>query len=408
MSTPRSLRSPLLAAAAVLLLACGGEDPEPPPDAPIADPPTTAPPPSESDEATPQDDGAEVTPDLGVDVVLTEVATGGSFTAAATGPDGVMYVAERGGTVHPVGDDGLEDPVVDLSAETTTDGERGLLGLAFAADGTALYLSSTDADGDSVISRVPVDGDAVDDDAREVVLTLGQPQANHNGGDIAVGPDGLLYVAFGDGGGGGDPQEAGQDLSTMLGTILRLDPEGGDPYAVPSDNPFVGTDEARAEIWAYGLRNPWRFSFDTATDHLWIADVGQNTREEINRVTLEQAPGANFGWNLMEGTLEFAGEEPAGHVPPVYEYDTGGDEGCSITGGYVYRGEAVPELTGVYLYADFCNGTVRGLLVDDDGEVTDQAELSIDGGQVVSFAQDADGEVYVLDLGGTLSRIDPA
>lgn len=397
---------------ALVLAACGSGADEPPvdevavdeiPDAPEAEAP--------QDEAlqddAPDDGDAAPTPDLSVALTLTEVATGGSFTAAVTGPDGVLYVAERSGTVHPVTDGGLGDAVVDLSSETTTDGERGLLGLAFAADGSELYLSSTGLDGQNVVSAVPVDGGTFDDGARRTLYTLDQPRSNHNGGDVAVGPDGMLYVSIGDGGGGGDPFETGQDLTTPLGALLRLDPTG-DAAVAPPDNPFVGRSGAAEEIVAYGLRNPYRFSFDEVGGHVWIADVGQNTREEINRVAIDDLPGANFGWNLMEGTLEFAGPEPDDHVPPVYEYDTGGAEGCSVTGGYVYRGEAVPELTGVYLYADFCNGEIRGLLVDAAGEVTEQAGLGIDGGQVVGFARDGDGEVYVLDLGGRLLRIDPA
>lgn len=400
-----------LALSTAVLAACGGRSPQPPPPPPVSAPDDAVP---EAPQVPPTDDLDEVEAeeppavaiDLDVPVTLTEVATGTSFTAAATGPDGTLYVAERAGTVHPVTDDGLGEAVVDLSAETTTDGERGLLGLAFAADGSELYLSSTGADGGNVLSAVPVDGDAFDSGARRTLYTLDQPRGNHNGGGVAVGPDGRVFLSVGDGGGGGDPFEAGQDLSTPLGSLLRFEVRDGE-LQVPADNPFVDVEGARPEIFAYGLRNPWRFTIDHAADELWIADVGQNTREEVNRVALDEAAGANFGWNLMEGTLEFAGSEPEDHVAPVYEYDTGGPEGCSITGGHVYRGAAIPELTGVYLYADFCNGTVRGLAPGDDGQVT-QGSLDVDGGQVVSFAQDADGEVYVLDLGGRLLRLDPA
>ncbi len=416
---PRSAPTALLVVA-LLLAACGTDEEEPgdPPPVTDVDP---DPVPEDDAEATqddaepdpPADDEAAVEepdpePDLSVALGLAEVAVMDSPIAGAVGPDGTFYLAERAGTVHPLTDDGLGDPVVDISAETTTDSERGLLGLAFAADGDALYLSSTDDDGATVLTEVAVEGGEIRGEQRRTVFTLDQPFANHNGGDVHVGPDGFVYLALGDGGGAGDPVEAGQDLTTPLGALLRIDPAGGDPYAVPSTNPFLDTEGAAPEIVAYGLRNPWRFSFDPATDGVWIADVGQDEREEVNRVALDDLPGANFGWNLMEGTREFAGAEPDDHVPPVYEYDTRGPEGCAITGGVVYRGSAIPELTGVYLYADYCNGTVRGLLVDEAGEVVDQAELGIDGGAVVSFATDADGEVYVLDLEGAVTRIEPA
>jgi glucose/arabinose dehydrogenase len=416
----RTRPSSVAALAAVLVLAaCAGDDEppaaEPPPIVEVEsddpdgsgddDPVTDEPEPD--DEPTEPDPEPAVDPDLSVALQLTEVASLAPPTAGAVGPDGTLFIATRLGTVHPLTADGVGDAVIDIAATTTTDGERGLLGLAFAADGAELYLSSTDRNGDTVISGVPVTDGTPGGDPR-TIYTLAQPFANHNGGNIAVGPDGMLYLGLGDGGRAGDPLEAGQDLTTALGAMLRIDPQGGDPYAVPSDNPFLDTDGAAPEIVAYGLRNPWRFSFDRETDELWIADVGQDTREEINRVTLDELMGANFGWNLMEGTLEFVGSAPDDHVPPVYEYDTRGPEGCSITGGYVYRGQAIPELTGVYLYADFCNGTIRGLLVDADGQVVEQASLGIDGGSVVSFTEDADGELYVFDLDGRVLRIDAA
>ena len=408
----------LLGGAALLLLAACGDGAEetadPPPVSEVE--PDAAP---DEDEAPTDEEDPEVEdpapeeqpaaePDLSVALQLTEVAQMDSPTAGAVGPDGTLYLAERGGTVHPLTDDGVGEAVVDVSAETTTDSERGLLGLAFDPDGSALYLSYTDPDGATTLTEVAVADGAVQGEERRTVFTLEQPYANHNGGDVHIGPDGFLYLGLGDGGGAGDPLEAGQDLSTPLGALLRIDPQGGDPYAVPSTNPFLDTEGAAREILAYGLRNPWRFTFDPRTDEVWIADVGQDEREEINRVAFEDLPGANFGWNLMEGTLEFAGSEPDDHLPPVYEYETRGPEGCAVTGGVVYRGSAIPELTGVYLYADYCNGTVRGLLVDDAGEVEEQAELGIDGGTVVSFATDAEGEVYVLDLGGAVTRIEPA
>jgi len=420
---PRFAPAAALLVTGLLLTACGGDAPETPdpppvtevepdepatPDGDASDEPSGDPDATADEDPAPEEPAVAPEPDLSVALQLTEVARMDSPTAGAVGPDGTLYLAERSGTVHPLTADGVGDAVVDISAETTTDSERGLLGLAFAADGSALYLSSTDTDGATVLTEVAVADDGIRGEERRTLYTLEQPFANHNGGDIHVGPDGFLYLGLGDGGGAGDPVEAGQDLTTPLGALLRIDPTGGDPYAVPSTNPFLDTEGAAPEIVAYGLRNPWRFSFDPETDEVWIADVGQDEREEVNRVALDELPGANFGWNLMEGTREFAGSEPEDHVPPVYEYETRGPEGCAITGGVVYRGGAIPELTGVYLYADYCNGVVRGLLVDDDGEVVEQAELGIDGGAVVSFATDTHGEVYVLDLEGAVTRIEPA
>ena len=346
-------------------------------------------------------------PDLSVAVTLTPVSSSNAPIGGALGPDGIVYVADRAGTVHRLTDDGLGPAIIDIRDETSVGGERGLLGIAFSSDARELYLSFTDTAGDSVIDAFAVRDGTVRGDERRTVLTQTQPASNHNGGHLVVGPDGMLYIGFGDGGGAGDPQGAGQDRSTMLGSLVRIDPRGSSTYRVPSDNPFVGVSGVRPEIWAYGLRNPWRYEFDRATGDLWIADVGQSEREEVNHLPASEGAGANLGWNLMEGTLPFAGSEPDDHWPPIYEYDTRGPEGCAITGGTVYRGEAIPSLRGVYLYSDFCNGEVRGLILED-GEVAQQASLGVDGGSVVSFAEDADGEIYVFDLNGTIHRLDPA
>ncbi len=421
--SPRAVRLSVAAAvvlvigvvAAILLLG-GDDDPEPeiadPPEAeeePAPEPPEEPEPVEEVPEPEEPDEepAPEPTPDpdLTVAVTLTQVGSLGSPVAGTVGPDGTLYLADRGGTVHPLTADGIGDPVIDVSGLTTTDGERGLLGVAVSADGTEFYASYTDSAGDNVLAGFPIEDGVIDGGTRRTIMTIDQPFSNHNGGDVQVGPDGLVYWGIGDGGRAGDPLEAGQDLSTPLGALLRIDPQGGDPYAVPSDNPFVDQDGAVPEIWAYGLRNPWRFSFDRETDELWIADVGQNEREEVNRVPADLA-GANYGWNLMEGTLNFAGEAPDDHVPPVFEYDTGAR--CSITGGFVYRGSAIPELVGAYLYSDYCDGDVRAIVVDEDDQVVDEGNLDVNGGRVVSFAQDADGELYVLDLQGAIYRLDPA
>jgi glucose/arabinose dehydrogenase len=249
--------------------------------------------------------------------------------------------------------------------------------------------------------------DRADAASERVLLTIDQPYANHNGGGLAIGPDGLLWIATGDGGSGGDPLGAGQDLDTLLGKLLRIDPRpvNGTPYGIPADNPFVDRDGARGEIWAYGLRNPWRFSFDPATGDLWIGDVGQGSVEEINRWPAGAAPGPNFGWNVMEGSACF---EPAegcstdGLVLPVAEY--GHDRGCSVTGGHVYRGSDVPGLAGTYLFSDYCSGTIWGF--DAGADPATPRTLAESGGAVVSFGEDEAGELYAVDLaGGRIMRI---
>ncbi|MEU8553218.1 PQQ-dependent sugar dehydrogenase [Streptomyces anthocyanicus] len=340
-------------------------------------------------------------------IALTEVARAQNPTAGAAGPQDTVWIAERAGTVRVLGDDGLGEPVLDISDETTTDGERGLLGLAFDERFAHLYLSYTDLEGTSTVDEFAVQDGTVREDTRRTVLTQEQPESNHNGSAITFGPDGYLYIALGDGGGGGDPQGNGQKLDTLLGKLLRIDPQGGDPYAIPEDNPFADDPDARGEIWSYGLRNPWRFSFDAGSGDLLIGDVGQSDWEEIDRAPASSPGGENYGWSQMEGTHPFrGGTEPANHVPPIHEYDRTG-LGCSVTGGYVYRGEAVPGLAGQYVYSDYCDGTLRSLEIED-GRVTGEHDLGVNGGEVVSFAQDGDGELYVLAIGGTVSRVDPA
>ncbi|MGH3681715.1 MAG: PQQ-dependent sugar dehydrogenase, partial [Natronosporangium sp.] len=346
-------------------------------------------------------------------VLLTEVATADAPSAGVAGPDGTVWIAERPGRVRVLEDGELGPPVLDITGDTTTDGERGLLGVAFDQDFAHLYLSFTDRNGHTTIDELAMAGGRPEPASRRTLLTQEQPYANHNGGDLAFGPDGMLYIGLGDGGSGGDPLGSGQDLGSLLGSLLRIDPTGGQEggYAVPPDNPFVDRPGARPEIWAYGLRNPWRFSFDADTGDLWIADVGQSDREEIDWSPAESGTpagaGANYGWSLMEGSRPYSGDEPADHVPPVFEYDTSPDR-CSVTGGYVYRGEAIPGLRGDYLFSDFCDGDIRALDVDDGGELAGEINLGVHGGSVVAFAQGPDRELYVLDLAGPIYRIDPA
>ncbi|HEY8057486.1 MAG TPA: PQQ-dependent sugar dehydrogenase, partial [Acidimicrobiales bacterium] len=259
-----------------------------------------------------------------------------------------------------------------------------------------------------------LDGDGgIDERSRRAVFALDQPFPNHNGGHLAFGPDGLLYIGLGDGGAAGDPLEAGQDRGQLLGSILRIDPNGvdGSAYAIPNDNPFVDEEGARPEVWLKGVRNPWRFSFDRATGDLWVGDVGQNEIEEIDLLPadadgLNAGRGLNLGWNAMEGDQPYEdGVEPDDHTPPVFTY-THAEGGCSVTGGYLYRGAAIPALVGAYLYADYCAGDLRALAVPD-GEVIDDATIAEPVDSPVSFAEDPTGELYLLSLTGPLLKIVP-
>jgi hypothetical protein len=252
--------------------------------------------------------------------------------------------------------------------------------------------------------RVSRDPDRADEATATPVLHVGQPYANHNGGMLVFGPDGMLYVGLGDGGSGGDPHGNGQNLGTLLGKILRLDVDHAAPYAIPPDNPFVRTAGARGEVWAYGLRNPWRFSFDRGTPSLYIADVGQNRWEEVD-VADAHAGGLNYGWNLREGLHAFHDGQATGRAPvdPVLEY--GHDDGCSITGGYVYRGSAWPELRGTYFFSDWCSGWLRSFRWRD-GRATDLRQWRVGTlGRVTSFGEDGGGELLLTTSEGRLIRL---
>jgi glucose/arabinose dehydrogenase len=329
-----------------------------------------------------------------------------------------LYVTEQTGAVRSLrGGAVAPTPVVDLTARVSQDGgERGLLGLTFSPDGTFLYVDYTDRNGDTQIEQFAMRGRNADASSRRTILSIDQPQSNHNGGQLVFGPDGYLYVGMGDGGSQGDvgsghvPGGNGQSLGTLLGKILRIAPSttpGGRPYTVPADNPFVGQADARPEIWAYGLRNPWRFSFDPANGDLWIGDVGQNEWEEIDHVAAtngrDAGKGLNFGWNRLEGTHPYRGDTPARVVAPVYEisHDTGA---CAVVGGFVYRGTKVPALVGDYLFSDDCEGTVRVLAAGGEGDVTMQ-DSGAKSELVSSFGQDNAGNLYVLSLTQGIFRV---
>ncbi len=327
----------------------------------------------------------------------------------APGGSGV-HVVEQPGRVVALELDGSQRRVVLDIEDRVGDGpnEAGLLGLAFHprfADTQTLYLSYTRrASGrtlESVIAAYRMNDDgAIDRDSEKVVLALRQPFGNHNGGDIAFGPDGYLYIGFGDGGAGGDPLNSGQDLGTLLGAILRIDVDSGDPYTIPRDNPFRTQRDARPEIYAYGLRNPWRFSFDRETGELWAGDVGQNRLEEIDLIRA----GGNYGWNIREASRSFKdqGRNASGLIAPVAEY--GRELGCSVTGGYVYRGSEIVDLQGTYLFGDYCSGRIWGVTRDAEGRSHVSQLLRTDA-RIASFAEIADGTIFVLDLTGPVYRI---
>ncbi len=322
---------------------------------------------------------------------------------------GRMFILEQVGRIRVVQNGQLlAAPFLDITDRVgSNSSERGLLGLAFHPHYRGngfFYINYTDRQGNTVIARfqVSTDPNVADPASEKVLLHINQPFPNHNGGETVFGPDGYLYLGLGDGGSQGDPYGNGQNTNVLLGKILRIDVDHGDPYAIPPDNPFT-RGGGRREIWAYGLRNPWRFSFDTASDNLYIADVGQDTWEEVDVVS-GHAPGLNFGWNYYEGLHPYAGQPPPGiHLTmPVAEYSHA-EGGCAITGGYVYRG-AMVEWQGVYLYGDYCSGKVWGLIHTDQGWQTQL--LNETGFNISSFGLDQAGEIYAANYsGGAIERL---
>ncbi len=328
--------------------------------------------------------------------------------------DSRWFVVEKAGRVLVLAnDDAVQAASVFIDISDLVEAgpsEAGLLGMAFHPQFNGngeVFLSYTAAGpGGAVplISRVSrflmtAGGNRLDPATEEILLSVDQPFTNHNGGNIAFGPDGFLYIGLGDGGSGGDPQGNGQNTETLLGAMLRIDVDTDPLYGIPADNPFV-QGGGRPDIYAWGLRNPWRFAFDRVTGDLWAGDVGQNRLEEVDRIV----SGGNYGWNRFEGTLCFAGEcNPAGLIPPLAEYTHG--EGCSITGGFVYRGTEMPDLAGTYLYGDFCTGTLWGLDSGTDGTLP--SRVLVDSSlSISSFAEGNDGELFVLDYtAGTLHRL---
>ncbi|NOX70677.1 MAG: PQQ-dependent sugar dehydrogenase [Gammaproteobacteria bacterium] len=387
----------VLALLPFVLLACGGGGA---PTTPNPLPPPVPPPPPPA-------------PNAAVQPVFTQV----SFTfplamLQAPGDVSLWYIVEQRGVVRMFDNDAnvvSSSVYLDISARVDSSAnEAGLLGMAFHPDfqnNGQVFLSYTRGGPlTSVIARFTVDANTglPDPGSEFVILTVPQPFDNHNGGNIAFGPDGYLYIGFGDGGGGGDPDENGQDTNNFLGAIVRVDVDGASPYAIPGDNPFAANTNCMAgfgtmdcpEIYAWGLRNPWRFSFDLQNGDLWAADVGQDAWEEVDRVEL----GLNYGWDEREGAHCF---EPANgcstnNVDPITEYDH--SVGQSITGGFVYRGSSIPALQGIYVFGDFISGRIWGIPADSQQGVLPDELMDTSLG-IVSFAQSADGEIYVIDYG---------
>ena len=370
----------------------GEPGPAPGPSPSPTSPPAPAPPPSELAR---------------VQLRLTRIASFDEPLAMAVrSGDGALYVAEKRGRVRAVRGAAVDPtPVLDIAADVSTGTEQGLLGLAFSGDGGRLYVNYTDKGGDTRIVEFAMAGGAADPATRREVLFVEQPFANNNGGQLVWGPDGRLWIGLGDGGGAGDPADNAQSLATLLGKILRIDPRpsGNLPYGVPSDNPLVGTG-SRPEIWAYGLRNPRRVSVDRATGDLWIGDVGQGSREEIDFQPAGAGGGQNYGWPRLEGSKTYSGRPPGSAVPPVYDYGRSGGN-CGVTGGYVYRGSRIPGLGGAYVFADYCVGQLRAIRLAD-GRVVDERAFSATTRFLSGFGQDLGGELYALSQEGGVFRVD--
>lgn len=328
--------------------------------------------------------------------------------------DSRLFVAEQHGVIRIITDGALlPQPFLDIQDRVGSDSnEQGLLSVAFHrryGENGRFFLNYTNNNGDTVIARFQVSSDpnVADPASEQILLTLPQPFGNHNGGQLQFGPDGYLYVGMGDGGAANDPLGNGQDTSTLLGALLRLDVDASDAsYAIPPDNPFINS-AARNEIWGYGLRNPWRFSFDRLTGDLYVADVGQNEWEEVHFLAAGRPGGVNFGWNTLEGSHCFSGNcDTTGLAFPIFEYSHS-EGGCSVTGGYVYRGQQFPQLWGNYFAGDYCSGNIWATVQTEAGAFDTQLVLGNSGLLISSFGEDAAGELYVLDHQGKVLQIQP-
>lgn len=360
-----------------------------------------------------------------VDLKSTRIASGLSSPVLAVSPPGDMsrlFIVEQSGRIRILDGGSLRpEPFLDISDRVRSGGERGLLGLAFHPDYATnryFYVDYTNQSGATVIARFQTTADPAlaDEDSEFLILQFSQPYSNHNGGMVAFGPEGYLYIGTGDGGALGDPGNRAQNGSTLLGKMLRIDIDGGTPYAIPEDNPYVDANPLD-ELWAIGLRNPWRFSFDRLTGDLYIGDVGQDRWEEISFQAREAEPPINYGWRLKEADhcyLPPFGCDSPDLTGPIFEYAHGGNpNSCSVTGGYVYRGPTMPDLSGTYFFADYCSGKVTTFVYEGGGvtELQERTEeLEPGGGAVLDaisgFGEDGSGELYICDLnGGELYRI---
>jgi len=387
-----------------------------PPTPKPAEPTPTPEPPQQADTATSEPTQAPVTvanvsqfPDA-AQYPSQQIANGLAqpvFLTHAGDSSGRLFIIEKPGTIRILQDgELLPTPFLNIVGQVDSEkSERGLLGLAFHpnyAENGRFFIDYTDLNGNTVIAglQVSADPNIADPDSQQILLTITQPYANHNGGMIAFGPDSYLYIGMGDGGSGGDPQGNAQNPDSLLGKILRIDVDSASPYGIPEGNSPTG----RPEIWALGLRNPWRFSFDRATGDLFIGDVGQNQWEEIDILPAGILGGINLGWNYIEGTHSYEGTPPAGveFISPVIEYQHGGGS-CSVTGGYVYRG-SLPEWQGIYLYGDYCTGKIWGALANPDG-TWQTTELFATNLNLVSFGEDQAGELYAVFLNGEIHKL---
>jgi glucose/arabinose dehydrogenase len=408
----------VVAAVAVVAAACGSgggpseltgiEPPRTTVSAPATAAAPTAPPATEVESAPPE---VDMRPDPVVD--LFEIGEFDQPVEVAQRPgDTQLFVVEQPGRVLTV-TDVSRDVVLDITDLTDARGEQGLLGLAFHPTEDLAYVNYIDSAGDTVIAEFAVDGPTgtFDRASQREVLTVDQPYTNHNGGQLAFGPDQLLYIGLGDGGAGGDPERYALDLSSRLGKLLRIDPvtANGEPFGIPDDNPFVDAEGADPTIWASGLRNPWRFSFDPETGDLWIADVGQNAFEEVNRAQADEdrsnaGRGDNYGWSAFEGFERFNEDQPAeGAVAPVFVYPHG--EGrCSVSGGVVARGTTVETLEGWYVFGDYCTGEIWALDPADTARIVPIADLPA----LVAISRGPEGEIYAVSNAGPIARLVPA
>jgi glucose/arabinose dehydrogenase len=418
--SPSWRRSGVALAVAMLLIGCSSPSPSPAASASSAGAPSIGASEAASPSVAPtlaQTPTPAATPQpRGPDRIALELVTAGlsdpiGIVNAGDGSDR-LFVQERDGRVRVVEANGSlrAAPFVDLTDRVGGGGERGLLGLAFHPDFERnrrlfVYYSRV-GDGAMVVSELTASTDLAraDPAGERALLTVADQYANHNGGQLAFGPDGYLYIGFGDGGGGGDPLRSGQSTQTLLGKILRIDIDGavaaGKQYAIPARNPYAAGGASPGgglpEIWAYGLRNPWRFSFDRANGDLYIGDVGQGDWEEINRQAGTSPGGENYGWNAYEGNHCYSSCQGVTAVPPIAEYNH--QFGCSVTGGYVYRGSRQPLLVGVYLYGDYCTGTIW--TVPSGVAAPDVRIVAATSLQISSFGEGEDGEIYLVDLGG--------